>query len=441
MADEDKESAIKSVVDSQSLGSSEAPNNAAQPSLQQPARAMQPVSLKRCFGKSRCRLQLSSPAASACSSSPSSHSGSLLHSPGCSAANTPSMAAATPSIHLKRSCSSLLVRHQSSTPKASASSAIETGLVLYQAELHEQYRTTATPSSEVADIDDVALKLARLRSPSKPLMQRSSSTPAVLQSSNGIRSVSEGKVQLQNSQRFVGRGELLELKQAQRGPQGWYKADLFFPTLVKSRNPRVCGERIFDTTSCKLATKFVCHGISNCTRGDCLVNLDGLDVYKARSHFSTAAASSSLRTVLYETLLPFYDRGHQRWDDVPVPLDEHTTIRCCPCSFCLFAGISPSVGYSLVSDIANGIKPDVKVATFLSFQAKREMTSLDFAMLRQYIAELINQHEADPAPGAHQPGRQTYMTKQTWKQKWEFCCAYFKNAARVPGSQSMLKRA
>ena len=314
---------------------------------------------------------------------------------------------------------------------------------MYQAALHEHDRTTATPSSEVADIDDVALKLARLRSPSKPKfhMQRSSSTPAVLQASIGIRSVSQGKVQLQNSQRFVGRGELVELKHEQRGTQGWYKADLFFPTQIEGSNQRVGGERIFDTISCKLAPKFVCHGISNCTRGDCLAGLDSLDVYKARTHFSAAGASSSLRTVLYETLLPFYDRGRQRWDDVPVPLDEHTTIRCCPCSFCLLAGISPSVGYSLVSDIANGIKPDVKVATFLSFQAKREMTSLDFAMLRQYIAELINQHEADPAPGAHQPGRQTYMTKQTWKQKWEFCCAYFKNAARVPGSQSMLKRA
>ena len=59
-------------------------------------------------------------------------------------------------------------------------------------------------------------------------------------------------------------------------------------------------------------------------------------------------------------------------------------------------------------------------------------------MLRAYVAELVNKHEANPAPGAHQPGRMTHINKSTWKSKWAAVEVFFKRERERRGGRYAL---
>ena len=295
-------------------------------------------------------------------------------------------------------------------------------------------RPSTEPGVHVEEHDELVLKLARLQSPSKPKPLHTQ------KAQRELLTLGSGKPYMPNKRCFMSAADASAKRAEQRGSQGWYKSNLFFGVSNEIKNARVTDEHRLATTSCRMAPKFMCRGITNCTHGDCLHSLESLDIFKQRTLYCAKSAGSSLKEVLLAELFPFYDRATQRWQLVPVHLDELTTIYCCPCSFCLLVGVSPSVGYSIIHDIVAGLQFEPTVPRFVSYKDNRHQNTLDWSLLRQYVATLLNKHEADPAPGAHQPGRQTFITKQSWKQKWDACRTYFQDADRQPGSQSMLKR-
>ena len=107
----------------------------------------------------------------------------------------------------------------------------------------------------------------------------------------------------------------------------------------------------------------------------------------------------------------------------------------------LLVGASPAQGSRVIAMIrSDDQEPPKRPNVPVSLRSLGKQNSLDWSVLRQYVASLLNKHEAAPAPGAHQPGKMTYITKQSWDQKWTAVQTYFKEAERVPGSKSMLKR-
>ena len=180
--------------------------------------------------------------------------------------------------------------------------------------------------------------------------------------------------------------------------------------------------------------------MTDCNQGDCLHGLISSDILVARQRFCTRTVGSSTAAVLKSDLYQYYDRSTSTWGLVSYNLGPAETIYLCPMSYCLMVGASPSAASDAMVSIKSDVEPPKAVPQLISKRDAARQCSLDFAMLRQYVAQLLNKHEANPAPGAHQPGRMTFITKQSWHQKWQAVEVYFKDAERVPGSKSMLKR-
>ena len=194
--------------------------------------------------------------------------------------------------------------------------------------------------------------------------------------------------------------------------------------------------------SLQRAPTFICLNATGCHQGDCLHGLMTADILTARNRFLARCCGGKFaKDVLAGDLYPHYDRSKCSWALVPYHLDEAETIYVCATSYCLLMGVSPSVSDRAIASVKAELAPPPVVPSLISTRDTAKQVSLDFALTRSYVASLINKHEADPAPGAHQPGRMTHITKQTWKQKWDNMTTYFADAERVPGSKSMLKRA
>ena len=74
---------------------------------------------------------------------------------------------------------------------------------------------------------------------------------------------------------------------------------------------------------------------------------------------------------------------------------------------------------------------------------KEDRVSEDERLLRSYVADLLKQHEANPAPGAAKLKEGcTIMHKSSLASKWQECQDHFKShGARVPGSKTLLGKA
>jgi hypothetical protein len=154
----------------------------------------------------------------------------------------------------------------------------------------------------------------------------------------------------------------------------------------------------------------------------------------------------SQKELLVADLNRAWNRSTEAWEPVSVAFDDVTTVKVCPAAYGLLCGVVSSTLRQAMDDIRNlpvacgqvVVPNNVSVPVA---QRNREQRSEDFCMLRSYVQGLLDKHEAVPAPGAHQPGRMTHITKATWKSKWDAVLVYFKDAPRVPGSVSMLKKA
>ena len=229
----------------------------------------------------------------------------------------------------------------------------------------------------------------------------------------------------------------------QRNSMGLYNTQYFFPS-AKSSCANLTDEMRLNRNSLTRASTYKCKGTLGCRNGVCLSSFHDSDVMKRRQSMMARRVAMNGKEIPMVDLLvseigSSYDRTAERWNTICVSLDEVCSVNICVAAYGLLHGYSStSLGIATRK---------VKLGECFSSDALiprtqkdwNDQKSLDFSMLRAYVADLLDKHEANPAPGAHQPGRMTHINKSTWKEKWKNCETHFGDA-RTPGSMSMLKR-
>ena len=239
-----------------------------------------------------------------------------------------------------------------------------------------------------------------------------------------------------------------EVKKEQRNSHNFYDSKFFFPTMIMPGN-NLTDEDRQNRQSYRRALRFLCLGMQGCQNGDCLKALQDSDVCEFRKSTKRRQLGRSgkevpWKQIMVEDLQRCWNRTTESWEPIGVAVDGATTIKLCPQAYGLLCGCAPTTLRNALeaikySEVRGGTQLSAFVPVSISGVAAREQRSEDWCLLRAYVADLVNKHEANPAPGAHQPGRMTHMNKSTWKSKWAAVEVFFKNAARVPGSKSMLK--
>ena len=309
----------------------------------------------------------------------------------------------------------------------------------------------AGQKSKVVDqsLQEVTRSLALLTSPTKKKEKLSHalqpSQTQVVMHCDGTKTLGHGTQ--------VSIADLKLVKQEQRNCQGLYSRAFFFSSSAPSQGSsyHLSDEERLSRVSLRRATRYVCLGTYGCRVGDCLSQCQDSDVLRVRQAFMSRRVSNSgktvpLASVLADDLRRSWNRTTEEWEQLVVALDEVTSVKCCPSAYALLCGVAPTMFQSvcsqikLATDVGSASVPSRPLSHAAAQVAAREQRSEDWCLLRSYVADLINAHEANPAPGAHQPGRITHINKSTWKSKWSAAEVYFKNAPRVPGSKSMLKK-
>ena len=239
------------------------------------------------------------------------------------------------------------------------------------------------------------------------------------------------------------------VKLAQRSSLGLYSTEFFFPSAARNGG-NLTDEDRHDRTSLRRAGRYVCLGAYQCKVGDCLCVIQDSDVLRFRMASEKRRLDPSGKILPWKQLMVndlqrCWNRTKETWEPITVPLDPVTTVSLCVTSYGLLCGCASStLREALITikqtDVQGGqLALPVPVGSSVLAADARERRSEDWCMLRAYVAELVNKHEAVPAPGAHQPGRITHISKRTWKDKWAAAQIYFKDAPRIPGSKSMLR--
>lgn len=293
---------------------------------------------------------------------------------------------------------------------------------------------------DVDHVDDVARKMARLRSPSK-------STASVEKIQQQQLILHQGRVVLKNSGRVLTELEFLDIRRSQRDSRNLYRSCFFFPRPDKiSPMARLSDEDRLSRVSLSAAIQFVCFNCFSCSAGDCCSQLTTADVLTLRTSVMTRVSqqltkSKARMAVIESDLNSCWDRTSSTWSFISVHLDETTTAKMCPISYALCVGSSASEFQAAWSNVTIGISSEAIVQPqSYTINQKIQDKSHDWNMLRRYVASLVTSHECNPAPGAHQSGQTTCLTRKSWKAKWEACQLFFSDAGRVPGSKSMLKK-
>ena len=241
--------------------------------------------------------------------------------------------------------------------------------------------------------------------------------------------------------------EVRRVKREQRNTQGGYSSEFFFPTHAKrTGGDNLTDEDRLDRTAIRRATRYLCDRTFGCQIGDCLCALQQSDIIQFRQQFMhrKIAASGKMipqKDLLVADLARAWNRSTDVWETLILAVDDVTSVRVCPASYGLLCGVAFTSLRAAMDAVKTALVTGGQlVPAAMSVQNVREQRSEDWTLLRQYVAELLDKHEANPAPGAHQPGRMTHISKTTWKDKWAACQFRFKDAPRVPGSKSMLKK-
>ena len=291
----------------------------------------------------------------------------------------------------------------------------------------------------------LALSFAKLQSPTKrpenARKDRTAIEPKPVPSA--LVPATHGNVTFRNGTSFTTEN-LRKIKSEQRSSQNLYSTAVFFPTTTSARAMLSDDDRT-SRSSLRLASTYICDGNYGCKRGDCMQPLESADVLTFRRSVMTRRCSSkdqSMKLFLLQNLTRCYNRTDEQWGSLMVHLDQVSSVEVCPAAFALLAGSTSTQLRAAAATIADPDLAAPKIKdVFTTVRQQNEQRGIHFSLLRSYVAELVNKHEANPAPGAHQPGRITHMNKQTWKQKWAACRIFFQGSADgVPGSQSMLKR-
>ena len=244
--------------------------------------------------------------------------------------------------------------------------------------------------------------------------------------------------------------EVLRIRKEQRNCQGMYCSAFFFPTLKQRVDGgNLTDEDRLDRQSLRRTLRYLCDGTGGCRVGDCLRLLQESDVLQFRQQFMRRKLDACGKCIpqkdlLVSDLAPAWNRSTESWGPLNLAVDDVTTVKLCCASYGLLCGVAASTlrrAMETVKTLPVTGGRLVPIQAAKSAQNASEQRSEDYCLVRQYVASLLDKHEANPAPGAHQPGRLTHISRSTWKAKWAALEFAFKDAHHVPGSKSMLKRA
>jgi hypothetical protein len=261
----------------------------------------------------------------------------------------------------------------------------------------------------------LAFSFAQLKSPTKAPAKDREHRRAVVpyrQIPSTLVPATHGMVAFENGTSMT-TTELREKKAEQRSSQSLYATAVFFPTSLK-RQAKLTDEDRLSRPSLKAASAYICDGNYGCKRGDCMKPFESADVLTFRQNVMAKreinGKSQNMKDFLVQNLTRCYNRTDERWGTLNVHVDQVASVEVCPAAFALLAGSTSSQLQSAAAMIADPdretpIFPEV----FTTVKQQNEQRGLHFSLLRSYVAELVNKHEANPAPGAHQPGRITHM--------------------------------
>lgn len=269
-----------------------------------------------------------------------------------------------------------------------------------------------------------------------------------------------GAIVLKNTGITISRNEYRKTIELQRNSRNFWKTGFIFPGQEHLQGAE---RNVLERESIIRTKQFVCYGMMGCLAGDCLNQLETIDISSARQRLqnivstkktSRSAAGKTNETILREHLTSelrtVYDRTFGKFDLISYTVSPFLSVKMCVPSYLLLCGCSPTMGFHIVSDV----KSDVVCAADLNLagpavwagpkSAKDEATRFnqDFIMVREYVERLKSDFEQSPAPGAARK-EETAVAKESWRARHAAMVEYFKNsdAAYVPGDEAMLKRA
>ena len=281
-----------------------------------------------------------------------------------------------------------------------------------------------------------------------------------LKAPSDVSLLGHGAVVLKQTGITLSRNEFRAICEKQRNTRNFWKTGFIFPG---QEHLPAADRNIFDRESLIRTKQFVCYGLMGCPYGDCLHQLETIDISAGRTRLantvatkqtSKSAAGKTKETILREHLTSelrtVYDRSLGKFAFISFTVSPFLSVQMCVSSYLLLCGCSPNMAYSILSDI----KSDAVCAADLGLagravwagpkSAKDEAIrySQDFILVKEYVEQLKSDFEQSPAPGAARK-EETAVAKESWRARHAAMVEYFKksSAAYVPGNQAMLKRA
>ncbi len=274
-----------------------------------------------------------------------------------------------------------------------------------------------------------------------------------------LRTSGPGLLTLGNTFKQLTGEQFKLIKSQQRSSNGLWKSSFAFPGQEGAQG---VGRNVFDRDCLIRANEFVCLNIHKCEKGDCLHQVETVDISSARQRLAMIVEEASrsstnagktreiiMREHLTTELHRFYDRTTRCFYPISVSLSVFTTVQMCAASYLLYCGCSSSMGLRILHDVRDDPKFQLQEFGSASVlngpQSKVDELARhtnDFIMVREYVNQLKSAHEMSPAPGAARK-EETSVAKESWKKRFTAMTDYFTrtDAAHVPGNIAMLKRA
>ena len=308
------------------------------------------------------------------------------------------------------------------------------------------------PMSSSSSYDALSLGASRLQS-QRPAISPSVSPPISTISLIQLQTDTQtGHTQLYHSGNSLPASKIKLLKRDQRTSMNMWATSWAYPAQP------VLKPNVLDRQSVCVAPKWLCLGVLGCDRGDCMSQLQSVDVHnvrrvaKARTEQATSAGKVSLSEIVRHDLSRCYDARSNSFGYIQVQVDEFTSVELCASAYGLCLGLIGSTFYThcvrpLQKGEGSSMGTHAAELIPLSKQDQKEKLSHDYVLIKAWIRSLRSKYEQEPAPGAatnrREPGDVTIMTKQSWPARWAACQKHFASTmcGYTPGSIDMLKRA
>ena len=155
--------------------------------------------------------------------------------------------------------------------------------------------------------------------------------------------------------------EMRLIKKTQRNGQNFWKPEFIYPADFSREHHE---RNLYDRTCLLRTTQFICYGLTDCAMGDCLCQLQTSDVSAVRQQFDNRLSDllqqhsytgmrkeARRHRYLVEELSRLYDRTHEKWSPIKLPVSAYQTFELCPAAYLLLCGCSPTLAYTVTKGV------------------------------------------------------------------------------------------